>query len=118
MTRKSQTNKLLPLGKPVTLDEALRRAREDGHAHDQVRENYAQVVAEVEAELGPQVPALVLRLGRPRKGEQAESVQVKAIKMTPAFWDTFQSQAEAAGMNLHAAMRAALVEWSIRHRAS
>ena len=114
----NKQGKLLPLGKPITLDEAILRAREDQHTHDQVRANYAQVVADVEAELGPQVPALVLRRGRPRKGEQAETVQVKAIKMPPSFWETFQAQAEASGMNLHAAMRAALVEWSSRHRAS
>ena len=46
------------------------------------------------------------------------TVPVKSIKMTPGFWVDFQAQAEAAGMNLHPAMRAALVAWASRHRAS
>jgi hypothetical protein len=105
-------------GKKVTLDEMVAKAKNDHHTHDYVRANYAQVVTEVEAELGPQVPAMTLRRGRPRKGELPETVQVKSIKMTPDFWKAFQAQADAAGMNLHAAMRAALVEWTSRHRAS
>jgi len=106
------------IGKKITLEEAIRRAQQDHHTHDYVQANYAKVVAEVEAEFGPQVPAMILRRGRPRKGEVPAMVQVKSIKMTPDFWEAFQAQAEAAGMNLHAAMRAALVEWASRHRAS
>ena len=106
------------IGKKITLDEMLARAKKDNHTHDYVQANYAKVVAEVEAEYGPHVPAMILRRGRPRKGEVAETVQVKSIKMTPDFWEAFQAQAEAEGLNLHAAMRAALVEWASRHRAS
>ena len=116
MTKKEKTMPFV--GKPITFEEAVQRAKEAGHTHDYVQANYAKVVAEVEAEYGPQVPAMVLRRGRPRKGEVAETVQVKSIKMTPDFWEAFEAQAENAGLNMHAAMRAALVEWADRHRAS
>lgn len=58
-----------------------------------------------------------IRPGRPPKGEEAP-VRVKAVKMPAEFWDSFESQAEAAGLTLHAAMRSALLEWASRHRAS
>jgi hypothetical protein len=106
------------IGKKISLDEMIARARKDNHTHDFVQANYAQVVAEVETELGPQVPPITLRRGRPRKGETADTVQVKSVKMTPDFWISFQALAEADGMNMHAAMRAALVEWMARHQAS
>ncbi|WP_316415783.1 hypothetical protein [Mesoterricola silvestris] len=58
-----------------------------------------------------------IKPGRPPKGQEAP-VQVKAVKMPAEFWDSFESQAEAAGLSLHAAMRSALLEWSSKHRAS
>jgi hypothetical protein len=51
------------IGKKITLDEMLARAKKDNHTHDYVQANYAKVVAEVEAEYGPQVPAMILRRG-------------------------------------------------------
>lgn len=54
--------------------------------------------------------------GRPPKGEEAP-VQVKAVKMPAAFWESFQSQAAAEGLTLHAAMRNALLEWTGKHKA-
>lgn len=55
--------------------------------------------------------------GRPPKGEEAP-VQVKAVKMPTAFWDSFQAEAQANGLTLHAAMRNALLEWAGKHRVS
>jgi hypothetical protein len=58
-----------------------------------------------------------IKPGRPPKGKEAP-IQVKAVKMPVAFWESFESQAEASGLTLHAAMRSALLEWASRHRAS
>lgn len=58
-----------------------------------------------------------IKPGRPPKGQEAP-VRVKAVKMPVAFWENFESQAEAAGLTLHAAMRSALLEWASKHRAS
>ena len=58
-----------------------------------------------------------IKPGRPPKGKEAP-IRVKAVKMPVAFWETFESQAEASGLTLHAAMRSALLEWASRHRAS
>lgn len=55
--------------------------------------------------------------GRPPKGQEAP-VQVKAVKMPAEFWALFETQAAAAGLSLHAAMRSALLEWASKHRAS
>ena len=66
----------------------------------------------------PLSAALRIRIvpGRPPKGEEAP-VQVKAVKMPAAFWDSFQAQARADGLTLHAAMRNALLEWAGKHKA-
>jgi len=58
-----------------------------------------------------------IKPGRPPKGKEAP-IKVKAVKMPVAFWESFESQAEAAGLTLHAAMRSALLEWASKHRAS
>jgi len=58
-----------------------------------------------------------IKPGRPPKGKEAP-IQVKAVKMPVAFWESFESQAQAAGLTLHAAMRSALLEWASRHCAS
>jgi hypothetical protein len=54
--------------------------------------------------------------GRPPRGQEAP-VQVKTVKMPVAFWESFQSKADAEGLTLHAAMRSALLEWAGRHQA-
>ena len=66
----------------------------------------------------PLVGSLRIRIapGRPPKGEEAP-VQVKAVKMPAAFWESFQSQAQAEGLTIHAAMRNALLEWAGKHKA-
>lgn len=75
-------------------------------------------VAEAHKDLPLEGPVRIrIRPGRPPKGEEAP-VQVKAVKMPASFWESFESQAEAAGLTLHAAMRSALLEWASRHRAS
>jgi len=53
--------------------------------------------------------------GRPPKGKEAPTV-TKAIKMPPDFWGEMETQARETGLNLHAAMRQALMEWTKRHQ--
>jgi len=74
---------------------------------------HAASVAEAEAEFGPQVPSL--KRGRPAKGVATEPVQVKDVKMPPAFWEVMERKARKSGLSLHAAMRTALYEWAGKH---
>jgi len=106
--------KLLPLGKTITLEEALARARHDGHTHEDVQANYAREVAATEAELGPQVPALLSPQGRPRKGDNVEAAEVHALRVKPSVWQALVSKAKAAGMTPNAAAQLALIEWTNR----
>ena len=85
-----------------------------------LQKRHAEDVAWAEAQMeAPTEGGMRIRIkpGRPPKGKEAP-VQVKAVKMPVAFWESFESQAEAAGLTLHAAMRSALLEWASRHRAS
>lgn len=53
--------------------------------------------------------------GRPPKGQEAP-VQLKALKMPPAFWIQMEAAAKASGLNLHSAMREAVTQWTMKHR--
>jgi len=57
----------------------------------------------------PELPAP--KRGRPAKGAVVEPVEVKAVKMPPAFWKALELAAMKRGLTVHAAMRTALVEW-------
>ncbi len=105
---------LLPLGKKTTLDEAMKKAKRDGHTHDEVQRNYAREVRAVEAELGPHVPPVLTPQGRPRKGHAVEAAEVHTLRVKPSIWSDFVSKAKAAGLTPNAAAQLALMEWA-RH---
>ena len=89
-----------------------------GEPVDILKARHSKDAALAEAQKNePLSGALRIRIvpGRPPKGEEAP-VQVKAVKMPAAFWDSFQAQAQADGLTLHAAMRNALLEWAGKHK--
>ena len=91
-----------------------------GEPPETLKARHAEDAALAEAHRDePLSAALRIRVvpGRHPKGEEAP-VQVKAVKMPAAFWASFQAQAQAAGLTLHAAMRNALLEWAGKHKAS
>jgi predicted DNA-binding ribbon-helix-helix protein len=57
--------------------------------------------------------ALLLRRGRPARGRQRTSV-VKSVRLPAALWKELERKARAKGLNLHQAMRAALLGWTER----
>ena len=105
---------LLPLGKKTTLEEALQKAKKDGHTHVAVQANYAREAEETEAQLGRQVPPLLTPQGRPRKGQTVEAAEVHALRVKPSIWQDFASKAQAAGLTPNAAAQLALMEWAKR----
>ena len=54
--------------------------------------------------------ALLLRRGRPGRGRQRTSV-VKSVRLPEALWKDLERAARARRLNLHQAMRAALLGW-------
>ncbi len=105
---------LLPLGKKTSLDEAIKKAKKDGHTHDAVQANYAREALAAETELGPHVPPLLTPQGRPRKGEIVEAAVVHALRVKPSIWDNFAAKARTAGLTPNAAAQLALMEWAKR----
>jgi hypothetical protein len=102
------------------MEEALRESAGKAPTINEIQANYPQIVEEMEAKYGPHVPSIYLHLlpkrGRPKAGEAPEPVQTKSVKMPPAFWADLQGIAGKHGLTLHAAIRAALMEWvSKRH---
>src|SRR5438105_2908736 len=54
--------------------------------------------------------AVMLRRGRPGKGQRRSTV-VRSVRLPAEFWKEMERQAKARRLNLHQAMRAALVGW-------
>lgn len=54
--------------------------------------------------------AVLLRRGRPRKGRRRTST-VRSVRLPDALWKEMERAARAKGLNLHQAMRAALLGW-------
>ncbi len=111
MVRRSETQ---PRGDRSNFEKHLGHQPEIRSLAD-VQKNYELEVREIEQACGPQVPALLVGSGRPRKGQEPGEIQVKALKMPTLFWMQLARKAEAQGLSLHAAMRIAQVEWAGRH---
>ena len=58
--------------------------------------------------------AVLLRRGRPRKGRR-QTTTVKSVRLPEALWKEIERTARPKRLNLHQAMRAALLGWI--HRA-
>jgi hypothetical protein len=54
--------------------------------------------------------AVMLRRGRPAHGEVRKTV-AKSIRLPEAIWKQVESRARAKHLNLHQAMRSALLNW-------
>jgi hypothetical protein len=59
-------------------------------------------------ELGSE--AVLLRRGHPGRGK-ARKTQVRSVRLPAAIWKEVEDKAEAKHLNLHQAMRAALLGW-------
>jgi hypothetical protein len=54
--------------------------------------------------------AVLLRRGHPGKGESRKTV-VRSVRLPAAVWKEFEKKARSKHLNLHQAMRAALLGW-------
>lgn len=52
--------------------------------------------------------------GRPRKGEETGPTVPRSIRFPAAVWKRLEERAKAEGISLHAALRAAILEWAGR----
>jgi hypothetical protein len=54
--------------------------------------------------------AVLFRRGRPRKGEK-RTTTVRSVRLPDALWENFEHVARTKSLNVHQAMRAALLGW-------
>jgi len=59
-------------------------------------------------ELGPD--AVLLRRGHPGKGRTRRAM-VRSVRLPEAIWKDLEEKARSKHLNLHQAMRAALIGW-------
>jgi Ribbon-helix-helix protein, copG family len=53
--------------------------------------------------------------GRPRSGEERGPTVPRSIRFPDSIWKQIEKRAAAEGISLHAALRAAVLEWMARH---
>ena len=53
--------------------------------------------------------------GRPRRGEETGPTVPRSIRFPDSIWRQIEKRAAAEGITLHAALRAAVLEWMARH---
>jgi hypothetical protein len=53
--------------------------------------------------------------GRPRKGEESGPTVPRSIRFPESIWKQIEKRAAAEGISLHAALRAAVLEWMAKH---
>jgi predicted DNA-binding ribbon-helix-helix protein len=59
--------------------------------------------------------AVLMRRGRPGKGQRHTST-VKSVRLPDALWKELEQAARSKRLNMHQAMRAALLGWIHRTR--
>ncbi len=52
--------------------------------------------------------------GRPRKGEETGATIPRSIRFPAPIWKRLERRAKAEGITLHAALRAAILDWAAR----
>ena len=60
--------------------------------------------------------AVLLRRGRPGKGRRRQTSTVKSVRLPDTLWKEIERAARSKRLNLHQAMRAALLGWIHRAR--
>jgi hypothetical protein len=52
-----------------------------------------------------------VRTGRPRKGEETGPTVPRSVRFPAPVWKQLEKRAKSEGITLHAALRAAIIEW-------
>jgi hypothetical protein len=53
--------------------------------------------------------------GRPRKGAEVGGTTPRSVRFSGRIWEQLEEAANAKGLTLHAALRAAILEWAGRN---
>jgi len=59
-------------------------------------------------------PLILSQKGRPKRGEETGSV-TKSVRFPATVWTLMEEKAKAQHLNLHSAIRAAVLEWAAKH---
>ena len=49
--------------------------------------------------------------GRPKKGQETGPTEPRSIRFPPSVWKEVEKRARGEGLTVHAALRAAVLEW-------
>ena len=83
---------------------------------DELRASHAADAAWFEKHLGPEVPAQLLRPGRPRKGAKTEPTKPHSVRIEDTVWSAVAKKAERLGISVNAAIRQAALIWAQERR--
>lgn len=98
--------------KPKSMEALLKMAPDTGFTSGFDSNANAEHVANHPEEWRPVV--LAAKPGRPRRGDEMGSI-VKSVRFPESVWGLLEEKAKAQHLNLHAALRAAVMEWASKH---
>lgn len=102
----------MSIKKPETMEELLQAAPDTGFTSGPESNTSAEHIAHHSEEWKPIV--LASSPGRPKRGEEMGSI-VKSVRFPETVWDLLEKKAKTQHLNLHAALRAAVLEWASKH---
>ncbi len=83
---------------------------------EELRRTQAADAAYFERRYGPDVPPLLSRPGRPRKGAKTEPTKPHSVRIEDSVWSAVAKKAERLGISVNAAIRQAALGWARERR--
>ena len=95
---------------PKSMDELLRMVPDTGLTSGKKSNADAEHVAHHPEEWKP---LILSQKGRPKRGEETGSI-TKSVRFPEGVWQLLEEKAQAEHLNLHMAIRAAVLEWAAK----
>ena len=98
-------------GNAKSMDELLRLVPDTGLTSGKESNASAEYVAHPSEDWKP---LILSQKGRPKRGEETGSI-TKSVRFPESVWRLMEEKAKAQHLNLHTAIRAAVLEWAAKH---
>ena len=97
--------------KAQSMDELLRQVPDTGFTSGKEANADAEYVAH---HPGEWKPVILSQRGRPKRGDETGRI-TNRVRVPESVWELVEEKAKAQHVNLHTALRAAVLEWAAKH---
>ena len=97
--------------KAKSMDELLRQVPDTGFTSGKEANAEAEHAAHHPEDWKP---LILSQRGRPKRGDETGSI-TKSVRFPESVWRLMEEKAKAQHLNLHTALRTAVLEWAAKH---